>query len=149
MWMSNYTPAFADYEARVRSSFEQQGIMKTIGATLTRITPGEVHIDLPFSQGVTQQHGYIHAGMITTVVDTACGYAANTLMPVNAEVLSIEYKVNFLAPARGEKIVGIGKVVKAGRTITVCSGEVRAFNNGQEHLVAVMQTTMMTIVDKA
>lgn len=147
--MSNCKPAFAHYEARVRSSFEQQGIMKTIGATLTRITPGEVHIDLPFSQGVTQQHGYIHAGIIATVVDTACGYAASTLMPIHAEVLSIEYKVNFLAPARGEKIVGIGKVVKAGRTITVCSGEVWAFNKGQEHLVAVMHSTMMTIMNKA
>lgn len=147
--MANFTPACADYESRVRSSFEQQGIMKTIGATLTRITPGEVHIDLPFSQAVTQQHGYIHAGIITTVVDTACGYSANTLMPIHSEVLTIEYKVNFLAPARGEKIVGIGKVVRAGRSITVCSGEVWAFQNGQEHLVAVMQATMMTIKGKA
>ena len=147
--MANFMPAFADYESRVRSSFEQQGIMKTIGATLTRVTPGEVHIDLPFSQAVTQQHGYIHAGIITTVVDTACGYSANTLMPAHSEVLTIEYKVNFLAPAKGEKIVGIGKVVRASRSITVCSGEVWAFHNGQEQLVAVMQTTMMTMKGKA
>jgi uncharacterized protein (TIGR00369 family) len=147
--MTNFTAAFADYESRVRSSFDRQGAMKTIGAKLTRIMPGEVHIDLPFSHALTQQHGYIHAGIITTIVDTACGYAAYTLMPAHSQVLSVEYKVNFLSPAKGEKIVGIGKVVKAGRSITVCQGEVWACDNGQKNLVAVMQATMITIPDKA
>ncbi len=143
--MANFTPAFADYESRVRSSFAQQGIMQTIGATLTSVSPGEVRIDLPFSQAVTQQHGYIHAGIITTVVDSACGYAANSLMAAHAEVLTIEYKMNFLAPAKGEKIAGIGRVIRAGRSITVCSGEAWAYDNGQEHLIAIMQATMTTI----
>ncbi len=143
--MTDFTPAFADYEFRVRSSFDQQGAMKTIGAKLTKIMPGEVHIDLPFSHALTQQHGYIHAGIITTIVDTACGYAAYTLMPAHSQVLSVEYKVNFLAPAKGANIVGIGKVVKAGRSITVCQGEVWACDNGQKNLVAVMQATMITL----
>ncbi|MDI9570689.1 MAG: PaaI family thioesterase [Pseudomonadota bacterium] len=143
--MSHLPSAFADYESRVRSSFEQQGIMKAIGATLTSVTPGEVRIDLPFGQAVTQQHGYFHGGIVTTIVDSACGYAAYSLMPAHSEVLTVEYKVNFLAPAKGEKIVGIGKVIRAGRSITVCSGEARAFQDGKGRLVAIMQATMMMI----
>jgi uncharacterized protein (TIGR00369 family) len=120
--------------------------MKMIGAKLTKVIPGEVHIEVPFSMALTQQHGYIHAGIITTIVDTACGYAANTLMPVLSEVLTVEYKINFLSPGKGEKIIGIGKVVKPGRTLTVCSGEVRACDANGEKLIATMQATMMAVV---
>ena len=144
--MTNFEPSDVHFEFRVRSSFDQQGIMKTIGAKLTKVIPGEVHIEVPFSMALTQQHGYIHAGIITTVVDTACGYAANTLMPVLSEVLTVEYKINFLAPGKGEKIVGIGKVVKPGRTLTVCSGEARACDTNGEKLIATMQATMMAVV---
>ncbi len=143
--MADFTPDNHDFESRVRSSFNQQGIMNTINAELSLVKPGEVHIDIPYSRDITQQHGFVHAGIITTIVDSACGYAAFTLMPVNAEVLTVEYKVNFLAPAKGEKFTGIGRVLKPGRSVTVCQGEVWAYDNGRENLVAVMQTTMMTI----
>jgi uncharacterized protein (TIGR00369 family) len=108
-----------------------------------KVAPGEVHIELPVRDDLTQQHGYIHAGITTTVVDSACGYAALTLMPEPMEVLTIEYKVNFLSPARGEKILAIGKVVKPGRTVTVCSGEAWAYGGGGRKQVAAMQATMI------
>lgn len=139
-------PSDPDFETRIRSSFERQGIMKTIGARLLSVAPGEVHIELPWSKAVTQQHGFVHAGILSTIADNACGYAAYTLMPSDSEVLGVENKINFLAPAKGERFIAIGKVIKAGRTLAVCSGEVWAYNNGQKTLVAVMQTTMMALV---
>lgn len=135
-----------NFESRIRSSFERQGIMKTIGARLLSVAPGEVRIELPWSEAVTQQHGFVHAGILSTIADNACGYAAYTLMPAGSEVLGVENKINFLAPARGERFVSVGRVVKAGRTLAVCAGEVWAYDNGTESLVAVMQTTMMTLV---
>ena len=135
-----------DFESRIRSSFDRQGAMKTIGARLLSVAPGEVRIELPWSEAVTQQHGFVHAGMLSTIADNACGYAAYTLMPANSEVLGVENEINFLAPARGERFVSIGRVVKAGRTLAVCSGEVWAHDSGRETLVAVMQATMMALV---
>ncbi len=135
-----------DYETRVRSSFEKQGVMKTIGASLIKIAPGEAVIEFSHDQSLTQQHGYIHAGVVTTVVDSACGYAAYTLMPAGSEVLTIEYKVNFMSPAKGERFRCVGKVLKSGRTITVCSGEVIAVLAGKEIVVASMQATMICLV---
>ena len=135
-----------NFETRIRSSFERQGIMKTIGARLLSVVPGEVRIELPWSEAVTQQHGFVHAGILSTIADNACGYAAYTLMPADSEVLGVENKINFLAPARGERFVSVGRVVKAGRTLAVCAGEVWAYDNGTETLVALMQTTMMALV---
>ncbi len=135
-----------NFETRIRSSFERQGIMKTIGARLLSVAPGEVRIELPWSEAVTQQNGFVHAGILSTIADNACGYAAYTLMPAGSEVLGVENKINFLAPARGERFVSVGRVVKAGRTLAVCAGEVWAYDNGTETLVAVMQTTMMALV---
>jgi uncharacterized protein (TIGR00369 family) len=143
--MKKASPSDPEFESRIRSSFSQQGIMKTIGARLLKVAPGEVRIELPYSKAITQQHGFIHAGILSTIADNACGYAAYTLMPKNAEVLGVENKINFLAPAKGERFVAIGKVIKAGRTLAVCSGEVWAYNNGEKTLVAVMQTTMMAL----
>jgi uncharacterized protein (TIGR00369 family) len=143
--MNDFKPVDPDYEARVRSSFEKQGVMKTIGASLVKIAPGEVVIEFSYDPSLTQQHGYIHAGVVTTVVDSACGYAAYTLMPEGYEVLSIEYKVNFMSPARGEKFRGIGKVLRSGRTITVCSGDVVAVGDGKERVVATMLATMISV----
>lgn len=143
--MRKHKPSDPDYEARIRSSFGKQGVMKTIGASLVKIAPGEVEIDFSYDPSLTQQHGYIHAGVVTTVVDSACGYAAYTLMPADSEVLSVEYKVNFLSPARGERFRGIGKVVRSGRTITVCSGDVLAVEGGNEKVVATMLATMITV----
>ncbi len=135
-------------EARIASKFEKQQAMKLLDARLLLVKPGEVEIEMPFNMAFTQQNGYIHAGILTTLVDSACGYAAYSLMPPNCGVLSVEFKVNFLSPALGEKYLGVGKVIKAGRTITVCSGEVLAVKNGIETLVAIMQATMMTMVER-
>lgn len=140
-----FTPPDPNYETRIRESFVEQSAMQTIGATLGSVRPGEVHIDLPYSDHITQQDGFLHAGIVTTIVDSACGYAAFTLMPANSRVLSIEFKVNLMSPAIGEHFVAIGKVIKPGRTITVCSGEVLAYQGEESKLVAIMQATMIRI----
>jgi uncharacterized protein (TIGR00369 family) len=141
--MTKFEAVDPDFESRIRTSFAQQGLMKTIGASLTRVAPGEVHIEIPFSDDLTQQHGFIHAGIVTAIVDNACGYAANSLMPPGCEVLTVEYKVNFLSPAKGERFVAIGKAAKAGNTLTVCTGEVWAHDKSDKKFIAVMQATMM------
>ena len=119
--------------------------MRTLGATLERVAPGEVDIRLPFRADLTQQHGFLHAGAMTTVVDSACGYAALTLMPVGAAVLTVEFKVNLMAPGKGEGIVARGRVLKAGRTLTTCTGDVFAVTGGEERHVLTMLATMMTV----
>ena len=140
-----FTPRDPNYAERIRNSFYKQKAMQTIGATLGEIKPGEVHVELPYSDHIVQQDGFLHAGIVTTIVDSACGYAAFTLMPANSRVLSIEFKVNLISPAVGERFVAIGKVIKPGRTITVCSGEVFAFEGEERKLVALMQATMMRL----
>ena len=130
-------------EKRIRDSFARQAAMATIGASITRIEMGEVTIELPFRPDLTQQHGFLHAGIVTMIADTACGYAALTRMPAAAEVMSTEYKINFLSPADGEKLIARGRVLKAGRTLTVCFGEVHAEKNGEVKLVATMMATMI------
>lgn len=144
--MEKFKPAAADFETRIRASFDKQGIMGTIGARLATVLPGEVVIEFPYNPGLSQHNGFIHAGVLTTVVDSVCGYAAYTLMPAGADVLSIEYKVNFLAPAVGDKFRCVGRVVRAGRTVTVCSGDVIAVGAGSEKVVATMLATMITIM---
>jgi len=130
-------------EKRVKDSFARQTVMATIGASITRVEQGEVTIELPFRSDLTQQHGFLHAGVVTMIVDTACGYAALTRMPASAAVLTAEYKVNFLSPAEGEKLIARGRVLKPGRTLTVCFGEVHAKKDGKEKLVATMLATMI------
>jgi uncharacterized protein (TIGR00369 family) len=136
------------YEARVRDSFARQAAMHTIGAEVAHVAPGEVDIRLPFRADLTQQHGFLHAGILGAVADSAAGYAAYTLMPAEAAVLSVEYKLNLMAPAAGEAFVARGRVKKAGRTLTVCTADVFALQSGQERLVATMQATMMTVMDR-
>jgi uncharacterized protein (TIGR00369 family) len=143
--MNIFQPSDPDFESRIRISFDRQAVMKTIGAKLVKVLPGEVHIEFSYSESLTQQHGYIHAGIVTTVVDSACGYAAYTLMPAESEVLTIEYKVNFLSPAKGDGFKGIGKVLRPGRNITVCSGDVIAVDKGKEKIVATMLATMISV----
>lgn len=109
------------------------------------VWPGAVEIELPFSEALTQQNGYLHAGVITAIVDSACGYAALSLMAEDSDVLTVEYKVNFVSPARGDSMIARGRVTKPGRTITVCSGDVVALHNGEEKLIATMLATMMAI----
>ncbi len=143
-----HQPRDPDFERRVRASFAKQQFMATLGAQLERVTPGEVVIDLPFDPALTQQHGFLHAGAVTAVVDSACGYAALSLMPPDTAVLSVEFKLNLLAPAVGEHFRGGGRVLRSGRTLTVCSGELWATQSGREVVVAVMQATMMTVRDR-
>jgi uncharacterized protein (TIGR00369 family) len=137
-----------DFEARVRRSFALQRVMETIGARLARVAPGEVDVELPFREDLTQQNGFLHAGIVSTVLDSACGYAAFTLMPADAGVLSIEFKVNLLAPARGERIIARGRVVRAGRTISVCTADAFAIQAGAERHVATMTATLMAIAGR-
>lgn len=132
-------------DARVRESFARMRFLHALGATLERVGPGEVDVRLPFRDDLTQQHGFFHAGAVTTVVDTACGYAALSLMPPDAAVLSVEFKVNLLSPAKGEAVVARARVLKAGRTLTVVRGDVFAEERGDERLVATMLATMMTV----
>jgi uncharacterized protein (TIGR00369 family) len=121
-----FQPRDPDFERRVRSSFARQAAMQTLGVRLERVAPGEVDLVLPFRADLTQQHGFLHAGIVTAVVDSACGYAALSLMERDAAVLSVEFKVQLLAPARGAWFRGLGRVVRAGRTLTVVAGELRA-----------------------
>jgi uncharacterized protein (TIGR00369 family) len=130
---------------RVKASFTRQQVMATLGAELVAATPGHVAIELPYSEALTQQHGFLHAGVVATVMDSACGYAAFTLMPEDAGVLSIEFKTNLLAPARGQRFRFEGTVIKAGRTISVCEGKCLA-DDGK--LVATMTCTLMTVRDR-
>jgi uncharacterized protein (TIGR00369 family) len=138
-------PAFAE---RVRASFARQGAMHTLGATLADVGPGRAVIELAWQQGLTQQHGFLHAGMVATALDSACGYAGSTLMPADAGVLTIEFKINLLAPAQGERFRMEGAVVKPGRTITVAEGRAYALHQGREKLIATMGATLMTIVGR-
>src|SRR5512142_295462 len=140
-----FEPSDPSWEARVRASFARQKLMETIGAVLERVAPGEVDIRVPFREAISQHHGFVHAGALTTAVDTACGYAALTLMPPGAGVLTIEFKVNLMSPGQGEAIVARGRVVKPGRNVTFCHGEVFATDGGRERLVATMSATMMTV----
>ena len=148
--MAQFQPEDPEFEQRARASFSRQRVMETIGATMSRVAPGEVEIMLPFRADLTQQHGFLHAGVVTTIVDSACGYAALTLMPAGAGILTVEYKVNLLAPAAGTHMVARGRVTRPGRTITVCAGDVYAYDaDGKEKLVATMLATMMTIRERS
>jgi uncharacterized protein (TIGR00369 family) len=138
-----------NFEDRVRSSFARQSAMTTLGAELTLVTPGIIEIEMPYSMALTQQHGFLHAGIISTALDSACGYAAFSMMPANAAVLTIEFKVNLLAPGRGERFLFRGSVTKPGRTIIVADGQAYAFGaDGEAKLIATMTGTMMTVVGR-
>ncbi|HEY0080508.1 MAG TPA: PaaI family thioesterase [Pyrinomonadaceae bacterium] len=141
--MSHPPPPDAEYESRIRASFARQRAMQLMGARLRRVEPGAVSIALPFREDLTQQNGYIHAGIITAIADSACGYAAYTLMPAGSEVLSVEFKVNLLRPAEGEELVAEAKVLKAGRTLTVTTCDVYSHAAGEARMVATMLATMI------
>jgi uncharacterized protein (TIGR00369 family) len=145
-------PAFEspdpELEKRIRGSFARQRVMQTIGATMTRVSPGEVEIAMPFREDLTQQHGILHAGVVSIIADSACGYAAYSLMPADAAVLTVEYKVNFLSPAQGDRVVARARVTKHGRTVTVSTCDVFAVTGGREQIVATMLGTLMTIRER-
>jgi len=137
------------FEQAVRDSFAAQRLMATIGARLARVAAGEIEIRVPFRSDLTQQHGFLHAGVVAAALDSACGYAAFTLMQEGVGVLSVEFKTNLLAPARGEELIARGRVVRAGRTITVCQAEAAMLADGRETAVATMLATIMTIRDRS
>lgn len=139
-----FTSVDPNFISRAQASFERQGVMGLIGAKLTLVEPGVAEITLPFRGDLTQQHGFLHAGITTTMLDNACGFAAYSLMPADASVLSVEFKVNLLQPAKGTLFVARGEVVKYGRTITVCSGEMYTAED-EPKLIATMSATMMTV----
>ncbi len=134
-----------DFEARVRASFDRQPAMKTINAVLTRVSPGLTEIEMPFSDHLTQQHGFLHAGVLSMGMDSACGFAAYSLMPADAAVLTVEFKINLMAPGRGERFLFRGEVAKPGRTIIVADGKAYAFNDNETKMVASMTATIMTV----
>ncbi len=137
-----------NYEARVRESFARQAAMDTLGASLAEVAPGRVVITLPWAARLTQQHGFLHAGMVSTALDSACGYAGFSLMPADAAVLTIEFKINLLAPAQGESFRMEGLVIKPGRTVTVTEGRAYALHQGREKLVATMGCTLMAVLGR-
>jgi uncharacterized protein (TIGR00369 family) len=143
-----FEPKDPRYATRVRESFARQGAMRLIGAELIDIAPGYCAIGLVPRPEVAQQHGYVHAGMIGAIVDSAGGYAGFTLFPPDASVLTVEYKLNLLAPATGDRLVALGFVVKSGRTLAITRGEVHAERDGKRSLVALMQQTLMVMHGK-
>jgi uncharacterized protein (TIGR00369 family) len=148
--MPRLTPADADFAARVRASFGRQAVMATLGAALEAVEAGRVVIAMAHRPQLTQQHGFLHAGIVSTALDSACGYAAFSLMPADAAVLTIEFKVNLLAPARGPQFRFEGQVTKAGRTISVVDG--RAYQHdgaGEPVLIATMTATVMTVLGRS
>jgi uncharacterized protein (TIGR00369 family) len=138
-------PEDADCRDRIQASFDRQGLMKTLGATLGRVSPGLVEITICPDPAISQQHGFVHAGAVSAIADTAAGYAALSLAPAGRGVLTTEFKINLIAPAVGDRILARGRVVKAGRTLTVAQTEVFAGTAGQEKLVALLTATMMTM----
>ena len=133
---------------RVQDSFARQGAMATLGATLTQVAEGAVDITFDWAQGLTQQHGFIHAGMLSAALDSACGYAGLSVMPEHAGVLTIEFKINLLAPAKGQRFRCEGRVLKNGRTIVLAEGRAYAIDQGQDKLCATMHCTLMVMQDR-
>ena len=136
------------FQQVVRDSFAAQQLMATIGARLTLVAAGEIEIRVPFRPDLTQQHGFVHAGVVASVLDSACGYAALSVMPEGVGVLTVEFKTNLLAPARGEELIARGRVVRAGRTITVCQADASMLSDGVETSVATMLSTIMAVRDR-
>jgi uncharacterized protein (TIGR00369 family) len=146
--MTSFEPKDPHFEARVKASFARQQTMNTLGIEITGLRAGEIELRMPQMPAYTQQHGFTHAGIIATALDSACGYAAFSLMPEDAAVLTVEFKTNLLAPARGEYFMFRARVVKPGRTITVCECHAFAVESGQERLVATMTGTLMALFDR-
>jgi uncharacterized protein (TIGR00369 family) len=146
--MARFNPKDANFDARVRTSFSRQTAMATLGIEIVDLKPGEIELRMPYMVAYTQQHGFVHAGIITTALDTACGYAAFSLMPDDAAVLTVEFKTNLVAPARGDHFLFRARVLKPGRTITVCDAQAFAAEQGKEKLVATMTGTLMALFDR-
>lgn len=135
-----------DYDARIRRGFARQRLMELLGLSLTRVEPGKLEMQMPYDIRFTQQNGFLHAGAVSTALDSACGFASCTLMPAQADVLTVEFKINLLAPARGQTFRFVGTVVKPGRTLVIAEGHAFATDDGREKLIATMSATMMTML---
>jgi uncharacterized protein (TIGR00369 family) len=140
-----FEPKNPDYRAVATATFDRQQAMRTLGISIARLEPGEVDLAMPYSAAWTQQNGFVHAGIITAGLDNACGIAAFTLMPADSDILTVEFKTNLLAPARGDRFVFRARVVKPGRTLTVCEAQAFAEQDGAEHLIATMTGTLMAL----
>ena len=145
---ADFAPPDSAFEQRVRDSFARQAAMRTLGVELGEVAPGRVVLSMQHQANLTQQHGFLHAGMVAAALDSACGYAAFTLMPANAAVLTIEFKINLLAPAKGPRFRFEGTVTKAGRTITVVDGRALQVDGGAERVIATMTSTVMTLIGR-
>lgn len=145
---ATFKPRYARYKERVTESFNMQKVMGFMNVSIVEIRPGFVKFEFPFQECLTQQHGFIHAGVQSTVMDSACGYAALSLMPKNAGVLTAEFKINLLSPAAGERFVAIGRVKKPGKTLTVSECDLFAESNGSQKLISSMVGTLMSIYDQ-
>ncbi len=143
------TPVDPNFAERVRSSFDRQAVMRFIGATLTRVEPGVVEIELAYRPELTQQHGFFHAGIVSTIADSAAGYAAFSMMPADSSVLSVEYKISMIAPADGERLRAMGEVIKCGRTLTVCEFRVMVAKAGVETLCAIGTETAICLTGRS
>ena len=143
--MPLFEPKNPDYRGVASATFERQQAMRTLGISITRLEPGEVDLSMPYSANYSQQNGFVHAGIITAGLDNACGIAAFTLMPSGSDVLTVEFKTNLLAPAKGERFAFRAHVVKPGRTLTVCEARAFAQTGGAETLVATMTGTLMAL----
>lgn len=143
--METFTPKDPDFKTRVRESFERQRFMDYIGALLTDLGPGSCEIRLPYRTELTQQHGFFHGGVVGTLADNSAGYAAFTLMPADATILTVEYKLNLMAPGKGEELVARGQVLRAGRTLTVCKADVYAVEDGKETICASVLETLIRL----
>jgi uncharacterized protein (TIGR00369 family) len=140
-----FTPRDPGFAGRVKASFARQAFMAHLGVELAHVAPGEVDLVVAFHEGLTQQHGYFHAGVTATIADSAAGYAAMSLFAPGAGILTTEFKINLLAPARGERLVARGRAIKAGRTLTVCRADVSALRDGAETLVVTGLFTLMQV----
>ena len=147
--MPKFEPRNPDYRAAATATFERQPAMRTLGISIARLEPGEVDLAMTYSAQFTQQNGFVHAGVITAGLDNACGIAAFTLMPPGADILTVEFKTNLLAPAKGERFIFRAHVVKPGRTLTVCEARAFAQAGGVESLVATMTGTLMALMPRA
>jgi uncharacterized protein (TIGR00369 family) len=146
--MPRFEPRNPDYRKIASATFDRQQAMRTLGIAIARLEPGEVDLAMPYSSDWTQQNGFVHAGIVTAGLDTACGIAAFTLMPAGSDILTVEFKTNLLAPARGERFAFRAQVIKSGRTLTVCEGRAFAEADGVETLVATMTGTLMALLPR-
>ena len=147
--MSAFQVQDPDYEERVRRTFANQPALGTFGITLARIEPGALELRMLYDARLSQQNGFLHGGVVSAGLDTACGLASYTLMPAHADILTVEFKINLLAPAKGQTFRFVGNVVKPGRTLVVSEGHAYASDDGREKLIATMSATMMTMVSRS